>query len=159
MATLARPQERPLPRRGAVPIPRFPTLLVCALLLAAVGGVGLLQVLQTSRAASIGYELTALERERTRLAAEVRLLEADIAEAIHVDHIRQEAITRLGMVRPEQTLQVAVTTLAPRVVPLPERYVAEVTPPPPVEQSSWWEDLLRNAPWVTASEVRAQDAE
>ena len=159
MATLARPQERPLPRRGAVRVPRFPTLLVSALLLAAVGGVGLLQVLQTSRAASMGYELTALERERAQLSAEVRLLEAGIAQAIHVDHIRQEAIARLGMVRPEQTLQVSVSAPAPRVVPLPERYVAEVEPPPALEQRSWWENLLRAAPWVESTEAEAQETE
>ena len=159
MATLARPQERPLPRRGAVPIPRFPTLLVSALLLAAVGGVGLLQVFQTSRAASMGYELTALERERSQLSAEVRLLEAEIAQAIHVDHIRQEAITRLGMVRPEQTLKVTVSAPAPRVVPLPERYVAVVEPPPVLEQHSWWENLLRAAPWIESSEAEAQEIE
>jgi len=159
MAVIARPNERSLPRRGAVPIPRFPTLLVSALLLAAVGGVGLLQVFQTSRAASMGYELTALERERAQLSAEVRLLEADIAQAIHVDHIRQEATTRLGMVRPEQTLQVHVGAPAPRVVPLPERYVAQVEAPPAVEQQTWWQTLLRNAPWIESSEAGAQQTE
>ena len=159
MATLARPQERPVPRRGVVPIPRFPALLVSALLLAAVGGVGLLQVLQTSRAASMGYELTALERERAQLSAEVRMSEAEIASAIHIDHIREEATTRLGMVRPEQTMQVAVNAPAPRVVPLPERYVAQVEAPPVVERRSWWEDLLRAAPWIEASQAAAQEIE
>jgi hypothetical protein len=128
-------------------------------LLAAVGGVGLLQVFQTSRAASMGYELTALERERAQLSAEVRLLEAEIAQAIHVDHIRQEATTRLGMVRPQQTIQVAVSAPAPRVVPLPERYIAPVEAPPAPKQHAWWENLLLGAPWIETTEAEAAETE
>ena len=114
-----------------------------ALLIVAV--VGLFQVLQTSRATTAGYELRSLERERAVLAAEVRILEADVAQQARVEEVRAAAIERLGMVKPEATVQITVPVQAPAVLALPERYVNRPDPVPPVELA-WWERLLQKVP-------------
>lgn len=124
---------------------RLPLAMAAALVLIAVTAVGLLQVLQTSRTATIGYDLRTLERERATLAAEVRLLEADVARMSRINEVRRQAIERLGMVEPEQTLRIAVTEPAPRVIPLPERYVSLEEQTAPVS-AAWWERLLSRLP-------------
>lgn len=141
MATASRIAEAP-PLALA---PRVPLLLIGGLILIAVAAVGLLQVMQTSRTATIGYDLRALERERLTLGAEVRLLETDIAQMSRIEQIREQASARLGMVPPERTLQLAVGVPAPQVIALPERYVAataEIEPAP----VPWWERLLSRLP-------------
>ncbi|MGE0228605.1 MAG: hypothetical protein AB7I38_07335 [Dehalococcoidia bacterium] len=147
MATL--PQVRP-PHSQRV-APRFARprhisgTLLAGIAVLVVAGVGLLQVLQTSRAATAGYELRALENERQGLSAEVRLLEAEIARQTRVEQVRRTAIDRLGMVPPQRTIHIAVGVTAPSSVPLPERYVVQPqriqTPP-----LSIWERFLRRLP-------------
>lgn len=142
MVTASRAAERPT-------VPSLsqsaPLLLLATLMLIAVTATGLFQVLQTSRTATIGYELRDMERARATLAAEVRLLEAEIAQMSRLDEIRRQAVERLGMAPPEQTLRIAVAVPAPRVIPMPERYVvaAETTPRP---SAVWWERLARRLP-------------
>src|SRR3982751_2087463 len=85
-------------RRGGGPATRIPTLLLGAMVLASVAGVGVFGVMQTSRAASAGYEIRNLEQERDGTSAEVRLLEADVASMTQMERVRREAVTRLGMV-------------------------------------------------------------
>ncbi len=144
MAAIARAPEAAA-GRGAVRAPRVPALLLGGLALAALATVGLLQVLQTTRAAGFGYELRAFERERATLSAEVRLLEAEIAQISRLDYVRDQATGRLGMVPAERTLRIAVSAPAPRVIPLPERYVSNEPAPVPVERT-WWDRLLRGLP-------------
>lgn len=120
---------------------RAPALLLSALLLSAVAAVGLFQVLQTSRAATIGYELRALERERSELSAEIRLVEAEIARIARVEGVREQAVERLGMVVPERTVRIDVPVAAPAVVPMPERYVEAATPAE-ILPLAWWERVL-----------------
>ena len=147
MATLARTTQRatvtlPQTARAATRIPR--TLLAAvALLLAA--AVGLLQVLQTSHAATAGYELRTMERERSALSAQGRLLEAEIASTAAEGKTREQAIQRLGMVPAKQTLHITVDTPAPAQPALPKRYVVRPQPtePPPL---AWWEQLLQYVP-------------
>jgi len=147
MATL--PQIRtPHGQRAA---PRFarsrhiPGTLLAGIALLVVAGVGLLQVLQTSRTATAGYELRSLENERQTLSAEVRLLEAEIAQQTRVEQIRRTAIDRLGMVPPQRTIHIAVGVTAPSSARLPERYVVQ---PQRIEMPplSVWERLLRRLP-------------
>ncbi|HRC61932.1 MAG: hypothetical protein K1X87_11350 [Dehalococcoidia bacterium] len=147
MATL--PQFRP--QAGQQTTPRFgrprhiPGTLLAGLALLILAGVGLLQVLQTSRAATAGYELRSLENEQQTLSAEVRLLEAQIAQQTRVEQIRRTAVDRLGMVPPQQTVHIAVGVTAPSSMPLPERYVVQpqhVETPP----LSIWERFLRRIP-------------
>lgn len=144
----ALPQIR-RPTEGAAPRiarPRhLPGTLIAGFALLVVAAVGLLQVLQTSRAATAGYELRALENERQTLSAEVRLLESEIAQQARVDQVRRTAVERLGMVPPLQTVHIAVDAPAPASMPLPERYIVD---PQPIEAPSLsvWEQLLRKLP-------------
>jgi len=144
-AVTARSAARP--RSGAVPslglLQQLPGLLLAALALGAVAGVGLLQVLQSSRAASAGYEIRRLEDQRDDLQAQTRLLEVEVANMAQADRIRQQATTRLGMVPADRTVRVAVGVPAPRVAPLPERYIPAVTVAAPTSPP-WWSLLLEN---------------
>ena len=134
--------RRPAIARGAG---HFSRLLLVGLMLIGVAILGLLQVLQTSQVASAGFELRTLQTERTRLESEVRLLEAGIAERSQLERVLEEAITRLGMVEPQQTLRLSVDEPAPNNVPLPRRYIEAA---PPIEQAAaaWWEPLLERIP-------------
>jgi cell division protein FtsL len=142
MVTAPRTAARP-----AVPTlaTRIPVIFLAMLLLTVVTLTGLLQVLQSSRTSTIGYEMRQFEVERATLSAEVRLLEAEIAQISVIDQIRQQAIERLGMVEPEQTLQIAVTTPAPTRIPVPERYISW-DPASPLAPAAWWEQLLNRLP-------------
>ncbi|MPZ99770.1 MAG: hypothetical protein GEU80_10630 [Dehalococcoidia bacterium] len=125
---------------------RVSSFLVLALVLLAVGALGLFQVLQSSRLAEAGYGIRGLESERTRLQSEIRLLEAGVAGSSNLEHVHTEAVERLGMVEPEQSVHVSVGVPAPGAVPLPRRYVREADPPPPAAEPAWWESLLRRLP-------------
>lgn len=144
----ALPQIR-RPAEGAAPRiarpRRLPGTLIAGFALLIVAAVGLLQVLQTSRAATAGYELRALENERQTLGAEVRLLESEIAQQARVDQVRRTAVERLGMVLPQRTVHIEVDSPAPASMPLPERYIVD---PQPIEAPSLsvWEQLLRKLP-------------
>jgi hypothetical protein len=136
--------ERALPL--SVPRPsRIPRTLLAALALLVVAAVGVLQVLQTSNAATAGYELRSLEREGTRLSAEVRALEADIAQGANQGSLRDLAMARLGMVPMKDATRIAIDVPAPALPTLPERYVVRPQPtePPPL---AWWEQVLRRVP-------------
>ena len=138
-------RERAAPRRAleeaAVIVQsrwrRVPGLLLLGLLLLAVGALGVYQVLQSSRIAETGYELLALERERARLAAEVRLLEGQVAELSRGDDLLERATTGLGMVEATTMLTVAVDVAAPATIRLPERYVPFFEEPPEAPASLW----------------------
>jgi cell division protein FtsL len=148
MATLPQIRSRQAAERSVPRIIRpghLPGTLIAGLALLVLAAVGLLQVLQTSRAATAGYELRALEDQRQALSAEVRLLEAEVAQQVRVEQIRKTAIERLGMVPPQQTLHITVDRPAPASMPLPERYVVD---PQPLKAPSLsiWEQLLRRLP-------------
>lgn len=131
--------------RGVVRRVRIPTLLVSAITLGLIGGVGVFQVLQTSAAATAGYDIRALEAERDRLGAEIRIAEVTIARMAGGERVRDEARTRLGMIEPESRVQIAVSVATPAVVPLPARYVPAVDEAPAVVQP-WWQHWLRRVP-------------
>ncbi len=120
-------------------------LLFIGLTLSAVAALGLLQVLQTSHVASAGFELRTLQAERTTLQSEIRLLEAAVAERSQLELLRTEAIERLGMVEPAQTLHVTIDEPAPNGVPLPRRYVDEA-PLIETEPVPWWVPFLERIP-------------
>ncbi len=147
MATLPQAGHRGAERAApAIARPRrLPGTLIAGIALLILAAVGLLQVLQTSRAATAGYELRALENERQALGAQVRLLESEIAQQARADQVRKTAVERLGMVPPQRTVHVSVDTPAPARMPLPERYVVE---PQPIQAPSLsiWEQLLRKLP-------------
>ena len=143
MATSARFAQRvpaALPNGGHIP-----RTLIASVALMVVVAVGVLQVLQTSNAATAGYELRALERERADVGAQVRLLEAQIAQTAGEGQLRELAIARLGMVPAKDAVHVAVDTPAPAVAALPERYVVRPQPTEP-SRLALWEQALRWLP-------------
>ena len=120
-------------------------MLLVGLILLTVAFFGLMQVLQTSQGATTGFEMRTLQTERATLEAEIRLLEASIAEQSQLERVLDEATTRLGMVEPETTLRVSVDERSPAVVPLPRRYVEPVEATE-VEEAAWWEPLIERLP-------------
>ena len=151
----ASPREAPR-RREAVVLPRPRSsafgrllrgfsLLLAALALAGLAAVGPLQVLQSSRTATAGYELRALDRERAELSASVRLLEAEIARMAKLESVYATAVEDLGMIRPEDSVRIAVSVPAPAVVPMPERYVQQL-PAASEEAEPWWDRVLGSLP-------------
>ena len=120
-------------------------MALVGLILMTVAFFGLMQVLQTSHVATTGFEMRLLQTERATLEAEIRLLEASIAEQSQLERVRDEATTRLGMVEPETTLRVSVSERAPAAVPLPRRYVEPVEAVA-AEEAAWWEPLLERLP-------------
>jgi hypothetical protein len=143
------PQIGPRRPRTAAPTiarPRhLPGTLLAGIALLVLAAVGLLQVLQTSRATTAGYQLRDLENERETLSAQIRLLESGIAQQVRVDEVHRAAVERFGMVPPANTLHITVDTPAPPLMPLPDRYVVE---PQPIEAPSLsiWEQFLRKLP-------------
>lgn len=144
---VARPRVagRALPTGWGVVRRRLSATTIVAVAMLAIAVAGLVQVLQTSRVAEMGYHLRALETERTELDAQIRLLEARLAGSSNLEWLREQAQTRLGMVPAEEQLSITVGVPAPNVVPLPRRYVVvpERTAPP---EPSWWEELIGTIP-------------
>jgi hypothetical protein len=120
-------------------------MLFISLALSTVAVAGLLQVLQTSHVATAGFELRTLQAERSTLQSEIRLLEAAVADRSQLELIRNEAVERLGMVEPVQTLRVTIDEPAPNGVPLPRRYVDEA-PVIESEPAPWWVPFLERIP-------------
>ncbi len=136
---------RPLPSGWGVVRRRISNTMIVAVAMLALASAGIFQVLQTSRVAEVGYQLRALETERESLDAEIRILEARIAQSSNLEHLREQAEGRLGMVLPQEELSITVDVPAPAVVPLPRRYVetpAEEAPPEP----TWWEEFIGSLP-------------
>jgi cell division protein FtsL len=129
-------------RRAVV---RLSRLVIVAFVLLLMGGLGIFQVLQSSRVATLGYQLRTLDQERSTLSADVGQLEAQVAERSNLERVHTEAVDRLGMVPPSTTVTVHVDAPAPAVIPLPRRYVAPTDPVAPA-QASWWERLLAKLP-------------
>ncbi len=124
-----------------------PRLLIVSVALLAVASLGLLQVLQTSRVANIGYELRSLESERSTLVKDVRQLEAAVADRSRIDLIESEAVGRLGMARPEEPVRITLGVPAPASAPLPARYLPAEEPIETLPVR-WWERLLRVLPGI-----------
>lgn len=138
-------QPRALPSGWGVVRRRISGTMIVALALLAVASAGIFQVLQSSRVAEVGYALRALEEERTSLDANIRLLEARIAQSSNLVHLRQQAVDRLGMVPAEDTLRITVDVPAPQVVPLPRRYV-QIPEREAVPEPAWWEEFIGSIP-------------
>ena len=140
------PLVLPRPRSSALGrLLRGISLLLAALALAGFAAVGPLQVLQSSRTATAGYELRTLELQRAELSAGVRLLEAEIARMAKLEALHAAAIEELGMIRREDSVRIAVSVPAPAVVPMPERYVQQL-PAAAEEPAPWWDRVLGSLP-------------
>jgi len=144
-AVRPRAAARALPGGWGVARKRISATMIVALAMLAIAAAGLVQVLQTSRITEVGYHLRALETERTELDAQIRLLEAQLAESSNLKRLREQAQARFGMVPAGEQLSISVDVPAPWVVPLPRRYVEmpEATEPP---RPSWWEEFIGTLP-------------
>ena len=100
-------------------------------------------LLQTGGALTTGYEIQKLERERTAWLNRNQQLEVEIARARSLAWVEHEAVTRLQMQRPAQTVVVAMDAPVP---PTGEAHLlrrgVEPAPAAPVEEGPGWLGLL-----------------
>jgi cell division protein FtsL len=122
----------------------IPRTVLLGFVLLMLGALGVLQVLQTSQVATLGYDLSALEFERAQLQAEIRQLEASIANEGTQAAARHRAEQGLAMVPAEPAFRVSVEESAPAGATVPRRFIepAETTATETVRESAWWERLL-----------------
>ena len=124
-----------------------PVLLAAGI---AIVAVGLLQVVQTSRATTASFAIQRLEQEKLELETTVRQLEADVAGLSSLTRIEQEA-KRLGLGPPQASESVSVNVPWPRadLDRLPTRFLpAEGAQPGVGERDEpWWRDLLELLPF------------
>ncbi|MSQ30825.1 MAG: hypothetical protein EXR64_02200 [Dehalococcoidia bacterium] len=135
------PNARAIPAGWGVARRRISRFTLASFALLAVAALGLVQVLQTTKVAATGYQVSALEREQQDLDADIRLLEAQIAASSNLEQVQREATTRLGMTRPQARVRVSSDVPAPAIVPLPRRYIPAQTREAPLSVA-WWERVL-----------------
>ncbi len=143
MSTLDRLISRPLTKPLSQPMSLRPVLLGAFLIIALVG---LLQVAQTSDATTTGYSLRRLEQDRLEQQAQVHQLEAEVASLTSMERVEREARGRLGMVSPDEVLNLEVHKQPPAQQLIPRRFVTEAEAPTS-EKGSWWQALLRLLPF------------
>ena len=147
MAVLNRPFDR-VPATASTSLRVGPVLLVAVV---AIVIVALLQVVQTSDAATSSFAIQQLEQERLELRTRTSQLEAEIAALSSLSRIEQEARERLGLepAAAQQSLQVNVPWPGADQQLLPTRFAPDEEPEV-VEQSDgsgWWRDLLELLPF------------
>ena len=142
MAVLSRSLERS--QRLAMASPSiWHVLLVTA---AAIGAIGLLQVVQTSDATTTNFAIQRLEQKKLEAQTEVHQLEAQVALLSSLARIEREASERLGLEPPvaQQAVEVNVAWPASDQAQLPTRFlpVEEAGAEGEADESPWWRDLL-----------------
>jgi hypothetical protein len=101
-------------------------------------------LLQTGGALTTGYEIQKLERERAVWLNRNQQLEVEIARARSLAWVEHEAVHRLEMQRPPQTVVVRVDTPIP--APSERRLLrrgGEPIPAVPAEEGPSWVETLR----------------
>ncbi len=147
MAVLNRPFDR-IPATASTSLRVGPVLLVAVV---AIVVVALLQLVQTSDAATSNFAIQKIEQERLELRTRTSQLEAEIAALSSLSRIEQEARERLGLepAAAQQSLQVNVPWPGADQQLLPTRFAPDEEPEV-VEQSdgsAWWRDLLELLPF------------
>lgn len=100
-------------------------------------------LLQTGGALTTGYEIQKLERERAVWLNRNQQLEVEIARARSLAWVEHEAVHRLEMSRPPQTVVVRVDTPIPAPVePRLLRRGGEPIPAVPAEEGPSWVESL-----------------
>lgn len=136
---LVPPPRRTL--RARIVRPAAPSLNTAALftiVVLTIATVGLLYLVQTSRVAGLGYEVTRLEQERTAQALENQRLSYEVARLQALPAIEQVAVGQLGMQPVEDFIFLTVP------VP-PDDGVPQATAAPTPERSILgrvWDRLL-----------------
>lgn len=111
---------------------------------AVIGVSAMLPVLQKSTLTSRGFLLQEHEAEAARLAAEIHLLEADVARLTSQERLERRAY-QIGLVPSEDALYIQVSVPGPEPAKIP----AEFLPPrePTVDDPApWWRSLLSLLP-------------
>ena len=130
---------------------KAPSIPISAIVVAAAVAVvviGLLQIMQTSRATTANFRIQQLEQQKLELDASVRQVEADVASLSSLGRVQREA-QRMGLVPPSSSTTVTVNAPPPQAPAghLPSRFA----PQPHIEKgqqgSSWWQDLLKVLPF------------
>ncbi len=142
MAVLSRSLERS--QRLAMASPSiWHVLLVTA---AAIGMIGLLQVVQTSDATTANFAIQRLEQKKLEAQTEVHQLEAQVALLSSLARVEREASERLGLELPvaQQAVEVNVAWPASDQTQLPTRFlpVEEAGVEGDGDESPWWRDVL-----------------
>ena len=100
-------------------------------------------LLQTGGALTTGYEIQKLERERSAWIHRNQQLEVEIARARSLAWVEHEAVHRLGMQRPPQSIVVQVDR--PLSKPAEGRLLrrgSEPLPAVPIEDGPSWMDAI-----------------
>ena len=123
--------------------PSMPTLLIISALV--IGAAAIIPLVQSSIATSTNGNVRRLEQQRDDWQAQIQELELEVATKAGLNHIENEAKTKLKMVEPKETRYIPVAAQAPASRRLPSRYL----PPAPDERQAEpgiWEQLLHWLP-------------
>ena len=147
MAVLNRPFDR-VQAKESTSLRAGPVLLVAVV---AIVIVALLQLVQTSEAATSNFAIQQLEEDRLEFRTRTSQLEAEIAALSSLSRIEQEARDRLGLepAAAQQSLKVNVAWPGADQQQLPTRFAPDEEPDV-AEQSGgpgWWGDLLELLPF------------
>ncbi len=115
--------------------PSLPLLLTIAAL--AIGLAALLPLIQSSNATSTNGNIQLLEQKRADWQARLREMELEVAGLSSLNHIEQEARTRLAMIQPAETTYITVPGPAPQAWRLPHRFLPEGIEQPQSSASLW----------------------
>jgi len=99
-------------------------------------------LLQTGGAMSTGYEIQKLEKERTAWMNRNQQLEVEIARARSLIWVEHEAVHRLGMQRPPQSIVIKIDSIPAAQEPRLLRRGGEAMPAQPVEEGPSWIDAV-----------------
>ena len=106
--------------------------------------IALLQVVQTSDAATTNIAIQWLEQEKLELQTLGHQLEAEVASLSSLSRVEREARERLGLVPSEtrESVEVNVAWPAADQPRLPSRFAPEREAEVDERSSPWWRDLL-----------------
>jgi len=116
----------------------------------------LLLLVQTSRVTSAGYDIGRLEKTREEWKQRIYQLESEIADLQSLEHIKEIAITELGMIPTPEYVYI------PLDEPSQVNHVADMHLParektePEVQSIGWWQKVLN---FVTLWRDRVKDTE
>jgi cell division protein FtsL len=113
---------------------------------AVIAVVGLLQLMQTSRATTASFKIEQLEQQKLELETSVSQLEVDVAGLSSLSRVQQEA-QRLGLRPPaaREVVEVSVPGPTGDSTQIPARFLPKDEPKPAAgeQKSSPWHDLLK----------------
>lgn len=110
------------------PRSRVNTALIYIAVAGLITAVGLLYLLQTNYVASLGYEMSQLQRERTALALRNEQLNYSIARYESLSAIESVAVGRIGMQESENQIFISVGRPSSAELPTPTPIEAGNTP-------------------------------